>query len=41
MKVKFHSDNNLHLSKTIEFLIVEIAVRDIFHENNKYCTHVF
>ena len=41
MKVKFHSDKNLPLSKTIEFLIVTIAVRAIFHENNKYFTYVF
>ena len=36
MKIKFHSDDNLPWSKTIEIPIVTIVVRAVFHENNKY-----
>ena len=36
MELKFHSDDNLSLNKTIEIPIVTIAGRAVFHENNKY-----
>ena len=36
MKIKFDSDDILPLNKAIEIPIVTIAVRAIFHENNKY-----
>ena len=41
MKIKFDSDNDLPLIKTIEIHNVTIVVRDIFYENNKYCPHFF
>ena len=41
MKIKFDSDDNLLLSKTIEIPIVTIAIRAVFHENNKYYPEVF
>ena len=41
MKLKFHSDDNLSLNKTIEIPIVIIVVRAVFHENNKYYPQVF
>ena len=36
MKIKFDSDENLPLNKTIEIPIMTIVVRAVFHENNKY-----
>ena len=36
MKNKFNPDDNLTLNKTIEIPLVTIAVRAVFHENNKY-----
>ena len=41
MKIKFDSDDNLPLSKTIEISILTIAIRAVFHENNKYYPQVF
>ena len=41
MKIKFNSDDELPLSKTIEVPIMTIVVRAIFHENNKYYPYVF
>ena len=41
MKIKFDSDGNLPLNKTIEIPIVTAVVRAVFHENNKYYTQVF
>ena len=41
LKIKFNSDGNLPLNKTTEIHNVTIAVRAIFHENNKYYPHVF
>ena len=35
MKIKFDSDENLPLNKTIEIPIMTIVVRAVFHENNK------
>ena len=41
MNIKFDSDDDLHLNKTIEIPIVTIVIRAVFHENNKYYTQVF
>ena len=41
MKIKFDSDDNLPLNKTIEIYNVTIVVRAIFYENNKYYPRVF
>ena len=41
LKIKFDSDDNLPLNKTIEISIVTIAIRAVFHENNKYYPQVF
>ena len=41
MKIKFNSDDNLPLNKTIENLIVTKVVRAVLHENNKYYPQVF
>ena len=36
MKIKSDWDDNLPLDKAIEIPIMTIAVRAVFHENNKY-----
>ena len=36
MKIKFNSNDELHLNKTIEIPSMTIVVRAIFHENNKF-----
>ena len=41
MKVKFISDDELPLNKTIEIPTITIVVRTIFVENNKYYPQVF
>ena len=41
MKIKFDSDDNLPLNKTIEIPIVAIVVRAVFYENNKYYPQLF
>ena len=41
MKIKFNSDDELPLNKTIEIHSMIIAVRAVFHENNKYYPEVF
>ena len=41
MKIECDSDGNLPLNKTIEIPIVTMAVRGVFHENNKYYQQVF
>ena len=41
MKIKFNSDDELSLNKTIEVLTITIVVRAIFLENNKYYPQVF
>ena len=40
-KVKFNSDDELPQNKTIEIPSMIIAVRAVFHENNKYYPQVF
>ena len=41
MKIKFDSDEELPLNKTIEIRSIIIVVRAVFHENNKYYSQVF
>ena len=41
MKVKFNSDDELPLNKTIKVPVMIIVVRAGFHENNKYYPQVF
>ena len=41
MKIKFNSDDKLHLHKTIEMSSMIIVIRAVFHENNKYYPQVF
>ena len=41
MKIKFNLDNELPLNKKIEIPTMTIVVRAVFHENNKYCPHIF
>ena len=41
MKIKFNSDNELPLNKTIEISNMVIVVRADFYKNNKYYPQVF
>ena len=41
MKIKFNSDDELPLNKTIEIPTITIVVTAIFLENNKYYPEVF
>ena len=41
MKIKFDSDENLPLNKTIDIPIVTRVSRAVFHENNKYYPQIF
>ena len=41
MKIKFNSDDELPLNKTIEIPSIIIIVRAIFHENNKHYPQFF
>ena len=41
LKIKFDSDDDLPLNKTIEIRSMIIVVRAVFHENNKYYARVF
>ena len=41
MKIKFNSDDQLPLNKTIEIPSMIIVARAIFLENNKYYPQVF
>ena len=36
-KIKFSSDDNLPLRKTLELRNMVIIVRSLFHEGKKYC----
>ena len=40
MKIKFNSDDELPLNKTVEIPTMTIVVRSIFLENNKYYPNV-
>ena len=41
MKIKFNSDDNLPLNKTIEIPMVTIIIRAVFLENNQYYPQAF
>ena len=41
MKLKFYSDDDLPLNKTIEIHNLAIVVRATFYEHNKYYSQVF
>ena len=41
MKIKFDSDDNLPLNKSIEIPLVTTVARAAFHENNKYYPLLF
>ena len=41
MKIKFNSDDELSLNKTIEIPTITIVLRAVFHENKKYYPQVF
>ena len=41
MKIKFNSDNDLPLKRTLEFHNIIIAVRSVFHGDNKYYQQIF
>ena len=41
MKIKFDSDDNLPLNKTIEIPIETIVFRAVFHEISTYYPYVF
>ena len=41
LKIKFDSDDELPLNKTVEIPIMAIVVRAVFLENNKYYPQVF
>ena len=41
MKIKYDSDENLSLNKTIEIPIMTIVVRATFYENDKYYSQAF
>ena len=41
MKLKFDSDDNLPLNKTIEIPTITVVVRAVFHENNKHYPQFF
>ena len=36
MKIKFNSDVDLPLKKTLEFYNMAIIIESVFHEGNKY-----
>ena len=40
IKIKFDSDNELPLNKTLEFPAIAIVVRVVFLQNNKYYLQV-
>ena len=41
MKIKFNSDDDLPLKKTLEPCNMIALVRSVFHEDKKYCLQVF
>ena len=41
MKIKFNSDDKLHLNKTIEIPSMIIVARAVFHDNDKYYSQFF
>ena len=41
MKIKFNSDDNLPLNKTLKLHMLTVIVRSVFQEDNKYYTQFF
>ena len=41
MKIKFNSDDNLPLNKTLKFHNVTIIIRSVFKEDGKFYAQVF
>ena len=41
MKIKFNSDDNLHLDKILKLHNLTIVVRSVFQEDNKYYPQVY
>ena len=41
MKIKFYSDEELPLNKTIKILAITIVARTVLHESNKYYAQDF
>ena len=41
MKVRFNSDDNLTLNKTLELCNMIIVIRSVFHEGSKYYPQFF
>ena len=41
IKIKFNSEDDLSLNKTLKLYIIVIFVRSVFHEGNKYYPQVF
>ena len=41
MKIKFISDGELPLNKTIETPTTTIVIRAVFHKNDKYYSQIF
>ena len=41
MKIKFNSDNNLPLSKTLKFHNMTIVIRSVFKEHGKFYHQVY
>ena len=39
MRIKFDTDDKLPLDKTINYPIITIVLRAVFHENDKYYPH--
>ena len=40
MKIKFNSDDNLTLNKTLKLHNMTINIRSVFKEDGKYCPQV-
>ena len=41
MKIKFNSDDNLPLNKTLKLHMLSLIVRSVFEEDDKYHPQVF
>ena len=41
MKIKFNSDDNLPLNKTLEFHVMTIIIRSVFEEDGKLYPQLF
>ena len=41
MKIKFNSDDNLPLNKTVKFRVLTVIIRNIFEKDDKYYPQIF